>query len=84
MPTVLRLGCLRFVIWPNDHSPPHVHVVSSDGEAKIALGTPHARPRLVENRRMKAGDLAAALQGVLTHGDLLRRKWREIHGELGG
>jgi hypothetical protein len=27
MPTVLRSGALRVVIYPNDHSPTHVHVL---------------------------------------------------------
>ncbi|MCF3947436.1 DUF4160 domain-containing protein [Acidiphilium iwatense] len=26
MPTVLRIGGLRVVVYPNDHRPPHVHV----------------------------------------------------------
>lgn len=34
----LRIGSLRFVIWPNDHAPPHVHVFSTDAEPKIELG----------------------------------------------
>ncbi|WHZ20694.1 MAG: hypothetical protein OJF55_002843 [Rhodanobacteraceae bacterium] len=27
MPTILRLGGLRVVIYPNDHRPAHVHVI---------------------------------------------------------
>jgi hypothetical protein len=27
MPTVLRIGGLRVVIYPNDHPPAHVHVL---------------------------------------------------------
>lgn len=38
MPTVLRIGGLRFVIWPNDHDPAHVHVFSAEAQAKIELG----------------------------------------------
>jgi Domain of unknown function (DUF4160) len=38
MPTILRIGGLRFVIWPNDHDPAHVHVFSAKAEAKIELG----------------------------------------------
>jgi hypothetical protein len=83
MPTVLRIGRLRFVIWPNDHAPPHVHVFSADGEAKIALGEPNDMPRLVENRRMKQQDLAAALEGTCENQAMLRQRWSEIHGRLG-
>jgi hypothetical protein len=80
MPTVLRISGLRFVIWPNDHAPPHVHVFSADAEAKIALGPPDGRPRLIENRRMKPQDIAAALKGTSDNRVLLLQKWSEIHG----
>ena len=83
MPTVLRIGGLRFVIWPNDHDPPHVHVFSADAEAKIAIGSLGKRPRLLENRRMKRADLAVALRAVSEHQAMLFQKWSEIHGRLG-
>lgn len=83
MPTVLRIGGLRFVIWPNDHDPPHVHVFSADAEAKIALGAPGERPRLIESRRMAPADLAAALKGVFENQAMLLQRWNEIHGRLG-
>ena len=38
MPTVARENGIRFVIYPNDHLPPHVHVKLSDGsECRINL-----------------------------------------------
>ena len=80
MPTVLRAGSLRFVIWPNDHLPPHVHVISGDAEARIELGDPDGYPCLAENFRMKPSDLTMALWAVFKHRDLLLEKWREIHG----
>jgi hypothetical protein len=82
MPTVLRGAGLRLVIWPNDHSPAHVHVFSSDGEASIALGAPGGHPRLLENRRMKRADVAKALELISGHRAMLARKWKEIHGSL--
>jgi Domain of unknown function (DUF4160) len=83
MPTVLRVGGLRFVIWLNDHPPPHVHVFSADAEATIALGASGGKPHLIENRRMKPTDLAAALHAAFEHQTMLRQKWSEIHGGLG-
>jgi hypothetical protein len=44
MPTVLRISGLRFVIWPNDHGEPHVHVFSAEAEAKIELGEENGYP----------------------------------------
>jgi Domain of unknown function (DUF4160) len=80
VPTVLRIGSLRFVIWPNDHPPPHVHVFSSDAEAKIELGPANGFPRLIENRRMKRRQLVIALRAVYEHREALRDMWRTIHG----
>ena len=80
MPTVLRVDVLRFVIWPNDHAPAHVHVFSAEAEAKIELGEEGGYPRLVDNRRMKRVDLAKALKAVFEHRTMLMQKWSEIHG----
>jgi hypothetical protein len=80
MPTLLRIDGLRFVIWPNDHAPAHVHVFSAEAEAKIELGDRGCNPRLVENRRMKKADLAKALKAVFEHRTMLMQKWSEIHG----
>jgi hypothetical protein len=80
MPTALRIDGLRFVIWPNDHAPAHVHVFSAEAEAKIELGEADGYPRLIENRRMARSELAKALKGVFEHRPMLLRKWREIHG----
>jgi hypothetical protein len=80
MPTVLRIWGLRFVIWPNDHDPPHVHVFSADGEAKITIGHEGRFPRLIENRRMKIPELAKALRAVHEYRSLLIDHWNRIHG----
>ncbi len=38
MPTILRSRGLSVRVYPNDHAPPHVHVVAAGGVARIALG----------------------------------------------
>ena len=82
MSTVLRIDGLRFVIWPNDHSPAHVHVFSADGEAKIELATADGFPRLAENRRMKPAELAKALAAVFANQQKLTAEWKVLHGKL--
>ena len=47
MPTVLHIHGFRFIIWPSDHEPPHVHVFRGDGEAKIILGSEERAPVLL-------------------------------------
>jgi len=80
MPSVLRTGSLRFVMWLNDHSPAHVHVISGDAEATIELGGQGARPRLIVNCGMKRADLANALRAVHENQAVLLERWRAIHG----
>ena len=63
MPTVLRVGGLRFVIWPNDHDPAHVHVFSAEAEAKIELGEPNGHPRLIENRSHETERFVEGVEG---------------------
>jgi Domain of unknown function (DUF4160) len=79
MPTVLRVGSLRIVIYPNDHSPPHVHVTGPDGEAKIELGDSRVKPRIAQNEGLMAKQLAAVLKVIDDERELLHSKWREIH-----
>lgn len=80
MPTVLRTGSLRFVMWLNDHSPAHVHVFSGNAEARIELGSQGVRPRLVVNCGIKRADLADALRAVHEHQAALLESWRAVHG----
>jgi hypothetical protein len=49
MPTVLRLGRLRVVIYLNDHRPAHVHVMGGGQEAVFKLNCPAGPAELREN-----------------------------------
>ena len=80
MPTVLRIGGLRVVIYPNDHRPAHVHVIG-DGEAVFILRCPEGPPELRECYWFNRSDVtrtAAALAGHLAE---LCQQWRLIHGD---
>ncbi len=37
MPVILRYKNIRIIIYPMDHSPPHVHVLAPDCEAKFYI-----------------------------------------------
>jgi hypothetical protein len=81
MPTVLRIGGLRVVIWPNDHRPPHVHVMGADGEAVFNLHCPSGPPELRESYGFRLADLnriEAVLAEAIT---TLCADWRMIHGD---
>ena len=57
MPTVMRIGGLRAVIWPNDHRPAHVHVKSGRAEAVFNLNCPGGPPELRESYGFRLGEL---------------------------
>lgn len=80
MPTILLEGGFAVRIYPNDHAPPHVHVVKGDGTARVALGDEMARPRLLTAAGMSRSDAARALRLVARHQALCLRRWREAHG----
>jgi len=83
MPTVHRAGNLRFVVFLGDHGPPHVHVFSPGGEAKLLLGEADGRPTLVWARGMDRGDLRRAMAETLAHRGKLLLAWRRVHGANG-
>ena len=79
MPTVLRIGGLRVVIYSEDHRPAHVHVVG-EGEAVFVLNCPDGPPRLDGAHGFKAqvlarieNELSACLKDLCT-------AWSRIHG----
>lgn len=81
MPTILRTGKLRIVIYLNDHSPPHVHVIGPESEAKIELGRGQSKPRLSRNDGLSAKEVAAALAAIDESAYLLMEKWESLHGD---
>ena len=82
MATVLRLRGLRVVIYSNDHSPPHVHVIGPDAAATIALGAEGKHASVVINNGLSRTLLAAALAAIDRNEAVLAQRWREIHGDL--
>lgn len=82
MPTVLKIGGFRFIIWPADHEPPHVHVFKGDGEAKITLGGKEHRPSFVTIAGLTKPDARKAWEIVAEHQEVLLKAWEKIHGNL--
>jgi hypothetical protein len=78
MPTVLRIGKFAFRLYLNDHEPPHVHVVVSDGEARIQL-QPYVA--LLGVHGLRRTDATEALRLTQQHQSVLLSAWRNLHGE---
>ena len=80
MPTVHRAGNLHFVVFVDDHGPPHVHVFADRAEAKILLGAQDDRPELDWARGFDRASLRRALVEVMAHRAKLLAAWRRVHG----
>lgn len=80
MPTVHRFHGLRVVIYPNDHRPPHVHVMGKGCEAVFKLNGPHGPPELRENYGFGVRELAMIAAEVGAQLQHLQTQWSTIHG----
>ncbi len=78
MVTVHRVYGFRFVIFSNDHSPPHVHLFGQGGEARIIL---EGRSGITLDwvAGISRGDLRKLMQEVLRERERLVAMWRAIH-----
>jgi hypothetical protein len=81
MPTVLRLGALRVVIYPNDHRPAHVHVIGAGGEAVFVLHCPDGPPELRESYGFGGTDLNGVGMALAEALPALCAEWSAIHGD---
>lgn len=81
MPTVLRVAGLRFVIYPHDHRPAHVHVVGRGSEAVFKLNCPKGPPQVREVYGMTRTEVAR-IRAILVEALAgLCAAWESIHGE---
>ena len=81
MPTVMRIGAARVVIFPRDHPPAHVHVLDAGREAVFNLTSPTGPVQLREQHGYTRGEtsrLAAALNAAVGR---LWTEWMAIHGD---
>jgi Domain of unknown function (DUF4160) len=80
MPTVLRFGSMRFVMYFNDHEPPHVHVIFPDGEVVVILDEPTMSVRVRDVYGIvRAQDLHRIAAIVTEHFETLLDLWGEFH-----
>jgi hypothetical protein len=80
MPTILRFRGLRVVIYPNDHSPAHVHVIGSGSSARFQLNCLQGPVVLWENFGFSPPQLGWILPELTANLALLCEAWRRIHG----
>ena len=76
MPTVLRIGGLRVVIYPNDHPPAHVHVLGPGWVVVVNLIGPTIREVINCSKR----EARRTLQLIADRQTELMDAWRRFHG----
>ncbi len=77
MPTVLRVKGYRFIIFTNDHPPPHIHVKQAEGGAKINLNP----IEIVEHFDLNQRQLREIEEIVEENQSFLMEKWQEFQGD---
>ena len=73
----IRIDGMRLVVYPNDHPPPHVHVLGAGWEIRIKLSYPPSLMTILGEPKQQ--EIAIAL--LATHKELsaLRVLWSELH-----
>lgn len=80
MPTLLIINGWRVVIYPNDHRPPHVHVVGPTEHARFELLCDLGLVRLLSNINFSLSQLRLIESRLLSNIARLCHQWGQIHG----
>jgi Mn-dependent DtxR family transcriptional regulator len=80
MATVMREDGWVFVIYSDDHPPPHVHAKKAGGEVKVSLPTANEYLRVLRVRGVATHEAMRAARLVEEHRERLLREWEKIHG----
>jgi len=80
VPTVLRFGRFRVMIYTNDHRPAHVHVWEDQRQAVFNLNCPSGPIELRENFGLSWPEVNRVARLLQTHVQPLCAAWRAIHG----
>jgi hypothetical protein len=79
VPTILRIGHLRVVIYPNDHRPAHVHVIGPEHNAVFFLNCPVGPVSLRENDGFTTREVNRIAEALNPQTEELCIAWKEIH-----
>jgi hypothetical protein len=76
-PTIFREGPYRFFFFSREESRMHVHVFSSEGEAKFWM---HPRIELAQNRGIPSREITILARIIERRADEIAAAWRERFG----
>lgn len=78
MPVVMRMAGYRVVIFTNDHRPPHVHIIGSDGQVVVSI---EADPRILRIEGFSDREALKLAKEVGANAETLMQEWDAIHGK---
>lgn len=73
----MRIGSLKFYIYPQDHRPAHVHVIVANTEAKFKISTGEC----ISNYGFSQKSIKELSREVVKNQDELLEAWKEYEGE---
>ena len=73
----IRSNGLRLVVYPNDHPPPHTHVIGPGWTIRIELSSPPTVMSIIG--KPKPAEITAALMAVDENLKPLRAHWSNLH-----
>jgi len=76
----MRENGWRFVIYSDDHPPPHVHVKRRDGEVKVSIPRSGEHVQVLRVHDLATHEAMRAVRLVEEHRQLLLLAWETIHG----
>ena len=75
MPEIIRLFGYSFLFYANDHEPIHIHVVGKGSSAKFVWSDESSKFELVENFKIKGGDIRKIQEVINNNEDLIKTSW---------
>jgi hypothetical protein len=76
MPTILNTKGFKFIIFTDDHPPPHIHVKQAEGGTKIRLEP----VEIIAYWSLTPRQLRAIMTITRENRDYFLSKWYELHG----
>lgn len=75
MPTIAVIRNVAIRVYPNDHSPAHFHLISSDFHAKVSIDGLTVLETSTNERNLRP-----ALEWAAENIEILEAAWRRYHG----
>lgn len=74
MPTLQRFGSVSVRMYPDDHRPPHFHVVGPDFQVLVRISD-----LVVIAGKARAAQIAEAMAWAAEHREMLELKWAQLN-----